>query len=196
MITCRSATQSKLASTHLARTFDDASWQLSLQAVILRHLCQHSLIRAQLCQRLCPNSVKVQQPDHARSHCRVSFYAKLRFVIRHDTESLFIAEIQQFLQGISADAEVLRLAACKVYFARYGRAEDVMTASLSSRTQQVLAVDISEPTQSWSQPQREPSCLGWCTTTRLAWHDLKMRAQCVHAATHHVRCNTSTSFSM
>ena len=35
-------------------------------------------------------------------------YAKLRFVSWHDTGSLFIAEIQQFLQGISADAEVLR----------------------------------------------------------------------------------------
>jgi len=34
--------------------------------------------------------------------------AKLRFVSWHDTESLFIAEIQQFLQGIRADAEVLR----------------------------------------------------------------------------------------
>ena len=33
---------------------------------------------------------------------------------------------------------------CKLYPARYGRAEDVMTASLSSCTQQVLAVDISE----------------------------------------------------
>jgi len=74
----------------------------------------------------------------------VSFYAKLRFVSRHDTESLFIAEIQQFLRVINADAKVLRLAVCKLYPARYGRAEDVMTASLSSRTQQVLAVDISE----------------------------------------------------
>ena len=52
--------------------------------------------------------------------------------------------IQQFLRVINADAEVLRLAVCKLYPARYGRAEDVMTASLSSRTQQVLAVDISE----------------------------------------------------
>ncbi len=32
-----------------------------------------------------------------------------------DTESLFIAEIQQFLRGISVDAEVLRLAVCKLY---------------------------------------------------------------------------------
>ena len=32
----------------------------------------------------------------------------------------------------------------QVYDARYSRAEDVMTASLSSRTQQVLAVDVSE----------------------------------------------------
>jgi len=45
---------------------------------------------------------------------------------------------------INADAEVLRLAVCKLNPARYGTAEDVMTASLSSRTQQVLAVDISE----------------------------------------------------
>ena len=50
----------------------------------------------------------MQQPHHARFHCTVSFYAKLRFVSWHDTESLFIADIQQFLQGISADAEVLR----------------------------------------------------------------------------------------
>jgi len=61
-----------------------------------------------------------------------------------DTESLFIAEVHHFLRGINADAEVLRLAVCKLYPARYGRAEDVMTASLSSRTQQVLAVGISE----------------------------------------------------
>ncbi len=33
---------------------------------------------------------------------------------------------------------------CKLYPARYGRSEDVMIASLSSRTQQVLAVDILE----------------------------------------------------
>jgi len=144
VITCRSASQSKLASTHLAHTFNDASWHLSLQAVILMYSCQHSFIRAQLCQCLCPNSVKVQQPHHAHPHCRVSFYAKLRFVSWHDTESLFIAEVHHFLRGINADAEVLRLAVCKLYPARYGRAEDVMTASLSSRTQQVLAVGISE----------------------------------------------------
>jgi len=33
---------------------------------------------------------------------------------------------------------------CKLYPAKYGGAEDVMTAGLSSRSQQVLAVDISE----------------------------------------------------
>ncbi len=108
------------------------------------HSCQHSLIRAYLCQCLCPNLVTVQQPHHACSHCRVSFYAKLRFVSWHDTESLFIAETQQFLRGISVDAEVLRLAVCKLYPARCSRAEDVMTASLCSHTQQVLAVGISE----------------------------------------------------
>jgi hypothetical protein len=101
----------------------------------------HSLIRAYLCQCLCPKLVELQQPHHARSHCRVSFYAKLRFVSWHDTEIQFIAEIQQFLQVINADAE---LAVCKLYPARYDRVEDVMTASLSSRTQQVLVVDISK----------------------------------------------------
>ena len=93
---------------------------------------------------MCPDSIKGQQPHHACPYCRVSFDAKLRFVSRHDTESLFIAEIQQFLRVVNADAEVLRLAVCKLHPAKYGRVEDVMTASLSSRTQQVLAVDISE----------------------------------------------------
>ena len=36
------------------------------------------------------------------------------------------------------------MAVCKLNPARYGRAEDVMTASLGSCTQQVLAVDVSE----------------------------------------------------
>ncbi len=62
----------------------------------------------------------------------------LRFVSWHDTESLFTAEIQQCLWGIHVDAEVLRLAQCKLHPARYGRAEDVMTVSLSSCMQQVL----------------------------------------------------------
>ena len=93
---------------------------------------------------MCPDSVKGQQLHHAGSHCRVSFYAKLRFVSRHDAKSVFIAEIQQFLWVIITDVEVLRLAVCKLYSARYGRVEEVMTASLSSRTQQVLAFDISQ----------------------------------------------------
>ena len=50
---------------------------------------------------------------------------------------------QKFLQVSNTDAEVL--AVCKLYPASYGRAEDVMTASLSRRAQQVLAVDISGP---------------------------------------------------
>ena len=48
------------------------------------------------------------------------------------------------LGGVNADAEVLRLALCKLNPARYGRAEDAMTGSLSSCAQQVLAVDFSE----------------------------------------------------
>ncbi len=62
----------------------------------------------------------------------------LRFVSWHDTESLFTAENQQCLRVINADAEVLRLAVCKLNPAIYGRDEDVMTACLSSRTQQIL----------------------------------------------------------
>ena len=58
-----------------------------------------------------------------------------------DTESPFIAAV---LWVISADAEVLISAVCTLYPARYDKAENVMTASLSSRIQQVLAVDISE----------------------------------------------------
>ena len=95
------------------------------------------------CVNAC-DSIKEQQPHHACPYCRGSFYAKLCFVSRHDTENLFIAEIQQFLRVVNADAEVLRLAVCKLHPAKYGRVEDVMTASLSSRTQQVLAGDTSE----------------------------------------------------
>ena len=54
----------------------------------------------------------------------------------------------QLLGVVTADAEVLTLAVRKliaiVYHARCGRAEDVMTVSLSSCTQQVLAVDMSK----------------------------------------------------
>ncbi|DBB16111.1 hypothetical protein WJX82_004381 [Trebouxia sp. C0006] len=45
---------------------------------------------------------------NSSSKARVSFFAKLRFVSWHDTESLFTTEIQQCLRGINADAEVLR----------------------------------------------------------------------------------------
>ena len=86
----------------------------------------------------------MQHTHHVRCHRRVSFFAKLRFVSWHDTESLFTAEIQQCLRGINADAEVLRLAQCKLNPARYGRAEDVMTASLSSRTQHVMVDDMTQ----------------------------------------------------
>ncbi len=74
------------------------------------------------------------QPTHrARSHC------KLRFISR--TQST--CSLQQLLRVIRS-AQVGSTLVCKLYPARYGTAEDVMTASLSSRTQQVLAVDISE----------------------------------------------------
>ena len=73
----------------------------------------------------------------SRSHCRVSFGVKLRFV--HQTQR---ASSQLWVNN--AAAEVLSLAVCKLHPARYGTAEDVMTASLTSCTQQVLAVDILE----------------------------------------------------
>jgi len=69
----------------------------------------------------------------------VSFYAKLRFV----SQTQRACSLQQFLRVIRS-AQVGSTLVCKLYPARYGRAEDVMTASLSSCTQQVLAVDISE----------------------------------------------------
>jgi len=86
---------------------------------------------------------------------------------------------------------------CKLHPARYGRAEDVMTASLRSRTQQVLAGDISELDTKLVTATEGNKLSGLVQArTRLAWHDLKMWAQCVHAATHHKRYNTSTSVSM
>ena len=68
-------------------------------------------------------------------------------------------------------------------------AEDVMTASMSSRTQQVRAVNISElDTKLVTATQK--------TVTLLAWHDLKRQAQYVHAGTHHIRYNNNSGGSM
>ena len=58
-----------------------------------------------------------------------------------------------------------------------------MTASLSSRTEQVLAVDITELVTKLVTATEGKSCLGWSTRTCLAWHDYKWQAQCVQAAT-------------
>ena len=80
----------------------------------------------------------------------MSFYAKLRFITRNGTENLYIAESQQFLRVINGDADVLRLAVCKLYPAKYGipgmhATQDIMTASLNNQAAlEVLAVDISE----------------------------------------------------
>ena len=48
------------------------------------------------------------------------------------------------MRVINAEAEVLRVAVCSRCPARYSRTEGVMTVSLSSCTQQVLAVNFSE----------------------------------------------------
>ena len=79
----------------------------------------------------------MQHTHRAHSHCRVSFYAKLRFVSRTQRA----CSLQQFLRVIR-NAQVGSTLVCKLYPARSGRAEDVVTAGLSCRTQQVLAVDI------------------------------------------------------
>ena len=50
----------------------------------------------------------------------VSFYAKLRFISRHGTETLYIAQILHFLRAVNGDGDVLRLAVCKLYAASYG----------------------------------------------------------------------------
>ena len=82
-----------------------------------------------------PSSVKVQHTHHARSYCMESFHAKLRFVSQAQRAHSWL----QFVQAINADAEVLRAAVCNRCPVRYSRAEDVMTASLSSPTQQESA---------------------------------------------------------
>ncbi len=70
--------------------------------------------------------------------------------MRQGAESLFIAEIQRFLQAVSGAADVLRLAVCKRYPASLGlpdmhSTEDSMKAIPQSRhAQTVLAVDISK----------------------------------------------------
>ncbi|DBA87692.1 TPA: hypothetical protein ACH3X1_004699 [Trebouxia sp. C0004] len=80
---------------------------------------------------------------HKRSRSRVSFYAKLRFITRTGGEQLFIAEILHFLRAINPDGNVLRLAVCKVYAARYrSSSTDIMSASLN--TPKTLAVEVSE----------------------------------------------------
>lgn len=81
---------------------------------------------------------------------RVSYYSKLRFITSTGTENLFIAQIQHFLRVVNGDAQVLRLAICKVFPATYGvpqmrSTQHIMSASLSNKqAHQTLAVDISE----------------------------------------------------
>jgi len=60
------------------------------------------------------------------------------------TESPFMAAVLAGHECRCKSAQVGSTLARKLYPTRYGRAEDIMTASLSSRTQQVLVVDISE----------------------------------------------------
>jgi len=83
---------------------------------------------------------------------------------------------------------VLRSAVCKLYAGRYSRAEGVMIASLSSHTQQVLAVDISELDTKLVTAMERHKLSGLVqASTCLAWHGMiKMQTQCVHAATQQV----------
>ena len=87
-------------------------------------------------------------PDFSQSAAFTSRTLSLQGVLlcqaafcQPDTESMLIAAA---LAAINADAEVLRSAVRKLYPARYGRAEDVVIVSLSSRTQQVLAIRNAE----------------------------------------------------
>ncbi|KAA6419210.1 MAG: hypothetical protein FRX49_10949 [Trebouxia sp. A1-2] len=66
---------------------------------------------------------------------------------------------QHFLQVINANAEVLKLAVGYLSPATYGRAEDFMTASLSSEALQGLAVDLSE-TEVGQRGQQTSDLLG------------------------------------
>ena len=79
----------------------------------------------------------------------MSIYAKLRFISRHGTETLYIAQIFHLLRAVNGDGDVLRLAVFKLYAASYGlpnmrATEDLMTASVQgAQPESVLAVDIS-----------------------------------------------------
>ena len=83
---------------------------------------------------------------------QVSFYRKLRFISCNRQKSVCIAddEIQYVLrvQTTNTDAEVYRLAKCKLYLAIYGvrkmrSTQDIVTASVGYQQQEVLAVDVS-----------------------------------------------------
>ena len=55
----------------------------------------------------------------------------------------------QFLQVTNVDAEVLKLAVCKLYPASYGRAEDVMTAQPEQPHSKLKCWPLTSQ-QSWS----------------------------------------------
>ena len=91
----------------------------------------------------------VQTSIYIRVHHRVSFHAKLHIISRHGTERLYTAEatnfcgqlmeLQDSLLAVKGAADVLRLAVCKLYPARYGlqdtcAAGGVMTATSQSLT--------------------------------------------------------------
>jgi len=89
---------------------------------------------------------------------------------------------------------VVRLAVCKLNPARYGRAEHVMTDGLSSCTQKVLVVDISELDTKLVTATKGNKLFGlvYRNTSGMACRF----TQCVHAATHLITYNTSTSASI
>ena len=105
----------------------------------------------------------------------MSCYAKLRFITQNGTENLYIAEIQHFLRVVNGDADVLRLAVCKLYPAKYGipgmrATEDIMTASLNNQAAlEVLAVDISELDTKLVTAKEDSKLYGWCSATPLGW---------------------------
>lgn len=93
---------------------------------------------------------------------QVSFYTKLRFISCNRLKSVRIAdrEIQYLsrVQTTNKEAEVERLAKCKLYLATYGvhvnmhSTQDIVTASVGYQQQEVLAVDVSHNvshTMSW-----------------------------------------------
>jgi len=167
------------ASWHAHITFAHVTMpasKCSLEAMVSVHLCQQSRI-------ICVDACALLQ-----SKCSAHITHTLTAGCPSMPSCALSARHREPAHGCSScglsDAKVLRLAVCTQNPVRYGRAEGVVTASLSSKCW--LQTSHSW-TQSWSQPWRDTSCLGWSRQAEV-WHGMISRCsrQYVNAATQQV----------